>query len=134
MPNCGYPAAAVSCQGMAPKGNSQTDWTETTIVLEQFRGRAVRASRDSKESQGALFLESFDSCPAVGSLSPVEPCSHRVSWQQRLGRVLILQFRIRPNLGEATCQEKGFYTLGAAAELVPISSLRRRERFFAKDR
>jgi hypothetical protein len=38
------------------------------------------------------------------------------------------------NLGEATCQEKGFYTLGAAAELVPISSLRRRERFFAKDR
>jgi hypothetical protein len=97
MPNHGHPAAfAVSCHSMAPKGNSQTDGSETTIVLEQFWGRAVRASRDSKEFRRALFLESFDSCLAIGSLSPVEQRSYRASRQRRLGGVLILRFRIRP--------------------------------------
>jgi hypothetical protein len=107
---------AVSCHRMAQKCNSHHGGAASSVGFEQFWGRAVRASRDSEESRDALYIfgEYFWSVCRIGALSafraaicPLNPVAH---------------------------QDEGFCTAVGGAEVGPIRSLRRRERFVANDR
>jgi|SRR5580704_5196379 len=55
-----WPSRAI---GMARKCNSQTGRVASRVVSEQFWGRAVRASRNSKEFWDASYFWSISFCP-----------------------------------------------------------------------
>src|SRR5580698_472499 len=75
---------------------------------------------ETQKSSGALlFLESFDSCLAVGALSPVEQRSYRASPQRRLSGVLLLRFRIRPTFLRNDPSRRGFLYAGRWGRIGP---------------
>src|SRR5258706_13269888 len=111
---------------MARKGNSQAGWSSSTLRGDSSGG-GLFARRRPRKSWGTLRFARRERKLAAESFAPV--CKAKCLCKAKALFIGALKKNLKKH-----CQDWSFCTLSEGAELGPINSLRRRDRFVAKDR